>query len=121
MQIVRRYYLENGQAYQEVAQWLEAGTGANILSDPRNRFLPGLVGLYFFLAVTSPAADLVSISREFAGSIPFDHEYWSLYNLPLREGVKLLTKEEYETLTANDPKQAPPPGANRLAAFSATL
>lgn len=89
-QTMKRWYVEDGRKGEEIITWLLAGTGTNDIDDPRNRPVPGLVGLWFYLSGRG-------VAYEFTPSdvIPPDSEYWGVYGLPLRKGLKLISEKDY--------------------------
>lgn len=93
---VTRHALEDGYLIQERTTWTKAGTGGVAADDPRLRMIGDAGELWLLTQVAYPLVDIAAITRHFSGQIPPEHPYWQYYALPVRPGVQVISRPEYE-------------------------
>lgn len=108
-----RYALVDGTPVRERVTWRAAGTGSIPVDDYRAVALPeAIVGAGSELALMawvwesaeSPLIDLSSYAGDLeSGENIVCPVYWSYYDVQLRDGVELVTIEEYEAAVAAIP------------------
>lgn len=98
---ISRYAVIDGFPVMEQVRWGPAEEG-----DLRGITLPGYDGLWIWVS----AFNLFIEEKWFGQGITWDDKspYWDLYNLPLRENVKLVTIEEFVKLSEQYNNQPSP-------------